>query len=119
MISGAVANAIRDFEYIGSLDHLSDAEKKTRYGESRDWFKTIRESKKIDPFESRAYRRLRNTRSDPHEDDVRRLLLTFLPSPLTWTKEEKKLKKELYEGRKHQPTTPSSSATLETADFVT
>ena len=103
-----VANAIRDFEYVRSLDFLTDGEKAKRHFQSNKWFRDIGYSdKNIDPFESGAYRRLRNTRNDPYRDEIQKILLTYLPSSITWTKEEKQMRKDLYR-KKFQPKTPSS-----------
>ncbi|KAI9667983.1 MAG: hypothetical protein M1821_000803 [Bathelium mastoideum] len=104
------AEAIRDMEYIRSLDYLTAAKKKERQDQSYATFPEYSDRKTgFDAFESRAYRTLRHSESSlPAYDSVRSVLNKLLPVSITWSNDEKPLKPELFK-QKYQPTIMSDT----------
>lgn len=107
------ATAIRDFQYIKSLDFLSSGQMEQRRASSIAWLPQTAKSVDDDvfPFETENYRclaRVQKTALEPFSDEVREFMRTFLPSRVTWTKSEMEAKPDLYSAG-YAPTTLSST----------
>ncbi|EGP83083.1 uncharacterized protein MYCGRDRAFT_50913, partial [Zymoseptoria tritici IPO323] len=94
------AEAIRDLEYIRSLDWLSHTEQKKREGDSNRFFPYTAKSIFGDvlPFRSESYRRL-PAKPTKLVDGVRELLRKYLLVQLTYSNDEKKARNERYKKR--------------------
>lgn len=91
------AIAIRDFQFIRSLDFLSPEQKDKRMKASIAAFPSLLSPYPgILPFRTENYRRLPDPQTSQPTDQLRDFLRTYGPRELTWTKEEKALKKDLY-----------------------
>ncbi|KJX99934.1 hypothetical protein TI39_contig347g00016 [Zymoseptoria brevis] len=92
--------AIRDLEYIRSLDWLSHTEQKKREGDSNKFFPYTAKSIFGDvlPFRSESYRRL-PAKATKLVDGVREFLRKYLLVELTYSNDEKKARNERYKKR--------------------
>lgn len=95
------AEAIRDYQYIKSLDCLSEGQREKRQNESNGYFPFTARSAdaKVVAFETENYRVLprdSQTVLTPFSDEVRAFIRFKLPVKWTWTKEERQAKPDLY-----------------------
>ncbi|KAK5110242.1 hypothetical protein LTR85_001301 [Meristemomyces frigidus] len=100
------ADAIRDYQLIHSLDTLSPNKQKGRKAESMKFFPKTGESvfPDVDGFESANYRCVpRQSNTSEAVDDVREFLRKHLPVSFTWTEEEKKAHKDLFDEKIYMP----------------
>lgn len=96
------ASAIRDFQYIKSLDYLSSGTMEQRYASSIAWFPNTARSHDPDvrPFETENYRvlpRAHKAALEPFSDEIREFMRTWLPPKITWTKAERIAKPDLFD----------------------
>ena len=104
------ANAIRDFEYIRSLDFLPYKEQRKRFTDLSDkYFPDIGKSDRlIKPFETENYRRLAGPKeANPYKDEIRYFLCQRLRVQISYSKEEKNYNKSNYDARNIMPTSIS------------
>ncbi|KAM0722576.1 hypothetical protein Q7P37_002017 [Cladosporium fusiforme] len=106
------AEAIRDLQSIRALDVLTQGEKEKRGAQMAAYFKSTAATKftDVDPFDTENYRRIRTEKQAVLLDGVREMLRTYLPKWISWSREEKTSRKELYEEGTWKPEKLSNAA---------
>ena len=107
-----LAEAIRDLQTVRALDFLTPGEQEKLHDLTGYYLKKTAASnfEDVDPFETENYRRLRPAADAVIFDGVREMLQTYLPKQISWSKEEKILRRELYEEGIYMPEVLSTSA---------
>lgn len=100
-----IAEAIRDFQYIRSLDILSAGQMRHRLEKSELHFPQLAQKRPEDPrpFDTENYRclpRVSKAALEPFSDEVREFLRAYLPVTLSWTDAEKEASPELFTERR-------------------
>jgi hypothetical protein len=106
------AEAIRDFQTVRALDFMTQGEQEELHVLTASYLKGTAASNfaDVDPFETENYRRLRPAKEAIMFDGVREFLRTYLPKQISWSQEEKALRKDLYEEGVYKPERLSSVA---------
>jgi hypothetical protein len=107
-----IAEAVRDLQTIRALDFLTPGEKELRCERMAYYLQNTAASNfsDVEPFETENYRRLYPVKQTIIFDGVREMLRTYLPKQISWSPEEKAMRKELYEDGRYKPERLSSTA---------
>jgi hypothetical protein len=106
------AEAIRDFQTVRALDFMTPGEQEELHVLTASYLKETAASNFADvhPFETENYRRLHPAKQVVIFDEVREMLRTWLPKQISWSKEEKAMRTELYEEGTYMPEVLSPTA---------
>jgi hypothetical protein len=107
-----LAEAIRDLQTVRALDFLTPGEKEELQARTGHYLRKTAPSNfaDVDAFETENYRRLNPSKKTAIFDGVREMLRTYLPKQISWSKEEKASRKELYEEGIYKPEVLSPTA---------
>ena len=99
VIDKPIAEAIRDFQSVRALDYLTAGEKEELKELTAQYLRKTAASNfaDVDPFETENYRRLQPDKQAVVFDGVREMLRVILPKQISWTQEEKVMRKQNYE----------------------
>ena len=98
LLIAITAEAIRDYEYIRSLDCLSEGQRDKRQQQFETFFSQTAKSviEGVEPFTTENYRCLNLSNTRPLSDDLREWLRKHLWVQVSWSNEEKRANNTAY-----------------------